>query len=369
MSLPSLFTSNPVDFSCSISPNDVVPMAAADEWLASSALQKAVRRGDLSTALSAALRYSQLRGGDIWRRLAVIAFEDIGGADLIALKAAAFASSAKCRVDLGGDLPAMFGAIARMVEAPKDRSPDHLICAAHSHPSFEEIRERVGSLSLGRRIAVAASVDLPIMDRAVAAWYSSGVEWGAERRVGRGDLPGLLTALADTGIPDSVLAPTAIAARRTREPITIMAPLLWQQIGRDAQNALVAEPLLSEACVHGIPLYALDKHTRLGRHAIKAFATQTPEIAAAISDLVPDFLAHRVAGLAAFYADAAQVSPRLVWNGANAIERLGLEADFNTVGVVANQINELISVFVAHLDELNAIRAENIRHLAEQSNG
>lgn len=368
MSQSSLFASNRPDFSCPIDPDTVVPMVAADTWVASSALHKAIRRGDLAAALSAALRYRQLRGSDIWRRLLVIAFEDIGGADVSALKAAAFAARAECRVEIGGDLPAMFGAIARMVDAPKDRSSDHLVCAAHGHPAFEPIRALIGSTSLPARIDVAANVDLPIVERAIAAWYASGVEWGSERRVGRGDLPDLLAALASTGIPDAVLASTAIAAKRSREPITIMAPLLWQHIARDTNAQVRKEEMPKGELALGIPLYALDMHTRAGRHAIQAFAMRTPEIAYALNQLVPDFRTHRVAGLGAFYADAAQIDPRLDWQEAGDIERLGLEADFQTVGVRPEDIDDLILLFRTHLAELNVIRTEMVNKFAEQSN-
>ena len=352
-----------VDFFCPIAPNDIAPMWAADSWIASSALHKAIRRGDLATALSAALRYRELRGSDIWRRLLVIAFEDVGGANAGALQAASCVARPECRIQLGGDLAALLGAVARMVESVKDRSADHLICAAHSHPLFEDLRASIGNRALEARIETAANIQLPIAERAIAAWFSSGVEWGSERRVGRGDLAMLLTAFAGTGIPDSVLAATAIAARRTQEPITIMAPLLWQAIGDDkhVKQQVIAVP--DDHPVKGIPLYALDNHTRLGRHAIKAFSTRNQEIAAALNALVPDFRAHRVAGLAAFYVDAALVSQCLVWGGATEIERVGLEADFVGVGVQPADIPDLLTLFRSHLNELNAIRAELIRGL------
>jgi len=34
--------------------------------------------------------------------------------------------------------------VRRLAEAPKDRSPDHLSCAAHDHPTLEEDRREGG---------------------------------------------------------------------------------------------------------------------------------------------------------------------------------------------------------------------------------
>jgi hypothetical protein len=55
---------------------------AVDPWVASSLLQKAIRRGDADLAERAAITLHRLRGRSIWRRFLVIAFEDIGVASV-----------------------------------------------------------------------------------------------------------------------------------------------------------------------------------------------------------------------------------------------------------------------------------------------
>ena len=51
---------------------------AADPWIVSSLLQKSIRRGEADIAQRAALTFFNLKGTAIWRRLMVIAFEDVG---------------------------------------------------------------------------------------------------------------------------------------------------------------------------------------------------------------------------------------------------------------------------------------------------
>ena len=63
--------------------------------------------------------------------------------------------------------------------------------------------------------------------RVIATWYASGVEWGRERRIGLGDLGGLMGAFRELGVPSDLVTATHIAATRTREPIVLMTPLLW----------------------------------------------------------------------------------------------------------------------------------------------
>lgn len=57
-------------------------LPAIDAWTASSLLQKAIRRGETEYAQAAAINFHKLRGNAIWRRLTLIAYEDIGIGDL-----------------------------------------------------------------------------------------------------------------------------------------------------------------------------------------------------------------------------------------------------------------------------------------------
>src|SRR4051794_17772367 len=76
----------------------------ASPWVAMSCLQKAIRRGRRELALKAAATLLQQSPGRLWRRLACIAFEDVGLGDLelVALATAAMAGK-RTRAPLGGE--------------------------------------------------------------------------------------------------------------------------------------------------------------------------------------------------------------------------------------------------------------------------
>ena len=98
-----------------------------DHWVASSVLHKAIRRGEEVTALRAALRYFELRGSDVWRRLLTIAFEDIGCGDIDAvIEIACMASARAQRRSFPNDRAAIQHAVCRLSQASKDRSSDYL---------------------------------------------------------------------------------------------------------------------------------------------------------------------------------------------------------------------------------------------------
>ena len=62
-------------------PTPPVPLAA-DRYVALSAMQKAIRRGDEDLALRAAMNLMVGGPHAIWRRFAMIGFEDVGVANI-----------------------------------------------------------------------------------------------------------------------------------------------------------------------------------------------------------------------------------------------------------------------------------------------
>ncbi|MGE5502249.1 MAG: hypothetical protein ACM3W4_10015, partial [Ignavibacteriales bacterium] len=108
--------------------------------------------------------------------------------------------------------------------------------------------------------------------------------------------------------------------------------------------------------VDGVPMWALDKHTRVGKQAIHRFARECASVRACLEEFVPEHRHREAACLAAFYADAAPVSRRLAWSGAGALEGLGTENDLLLAGVASEGIDPLLATVRANLDHLNEIR-------------
>lgn len=334
---------------------------SADPWQASSLLQKAIRRGEYDIALQAAYRFHALRGNVIWRRFLIIAVEDIGIASIDAITFAALACDAKWRGGSGKSLAVIASVVRCLTDAPKDRSTDYLICAARKHSAFEPLRCRVGSSSLDERITMAANLQLPLVLRGIAAWYSSGIEVRGEKRIGTGNLLGLLDGFAKAGVPRDVLEITSLACHRTREPMCIMLPVLWME-------AFMSTPLFTPymenkklpVCeyANGMPLYCFDKHTRIGKQAITHFSSQNAEVSDLFNHYIPDFRIRDAVAMAAFYVDAVPISRQLVWDGCEVLERLGTESDFEPCGAPLHAVSKFIKVVQKNLGHLNDLRRE-----------
>ncbi|MEC5292106.1 MULTISPECIES: hypothetical protein [unclassified Aurantimonas] len=330
-----------------------------DAWIASSTVHKAIRRGDAETAERAILTLIRHRGTGIFRRLMVIAYEDIGIAapDLL-VTLTQLCTDARLRRQYG-DTPTVARWIVRaMAAAPKERSSDYLICSAVHRPDWECHREAVGALSIRERIAVATDAEQPLALRATASWFASGVEAGTEKRIGGGDLTGLMTAYINAGLPEPMGLAIQAAARATREPIVLMLPPLLQELRRSGNEptsrSVTVPPTLF---VNGVPTYALDKHTRAGRQAIVTFARENQDVRSALERHVPEFRHRDAAYLAAFYTDAMPVANRFEWDQVDELETLGRVTDLLWAGIPVEGMVDILAAFQSNLDHLNEVRA------------
>lgn len=331
----------------------------ANSWVLSSLLQKSIRRNETFIAGRAALTYVALKGSAIWRRLMVIAFEDVGAGSTDALaKTVAAAIDPAWRKNVGGNTRVAVHVARMLAGAPKDRSADYLICGAKDHPSLEEARRTFGSSTIEQRRNAAANPQAPLTQRAMAAWYASGIEWDREKRVGNGNLPALLETFRHLGTPEDLVAATGIAAARTREPIVLMVPLVWLAANEEERSTIFECEVPPSPTVSDVPLYALDKHTRLGREAIGRFARENVAVRTCLERYVPERRRREAAYMAAFYADGAPVSRRLKWKQSEYLEAYGTENDLLLSGVKSGGVAPLLQIVRENLEHLNELRAD-----------
>jgi hypothetical protein len=341
-----------------IDSNSAVPSKpiATDPWIVSSLLQKSIRRGETEIARRAAFTFFHLKGAAVWRRLMVIAFEDIGigSIDALTMTVAAAGDSA-WRRNHGGDLRLAAYLAGLLADAPKDRSADYL-CDAKDHPMLADFWRAMENASLQSRLSHVQDQALGLPQRAVAALSALGI--GSRGDISRtGGLEALLTAFHELEVPEELVAATRIAATRTREPITAMVPLIWLA-ARQSENQVCdcAVPPLVKAA--DVPLYALDKHTRLGREAIWRFACENDSVRACLARFVPGGQRRSACYMAAFYVDAAPVARRLMWDQSEALETFGIERDLLHASVPAEGIQPLLKVMRANSAHLNELRAQ-----------
>ena len=115
-------------------------------WLAKSLLQKSIRRGLVMPAYRAAFTLLQSNPRQLWSRLCVIAFEDVGFGDIDSVAFAVAAADAKVRAQTAPDWQIAAALITRLCNAPKCRATDDLASVAAFHPSLEQQRAAFAEL-------------------------------------------------------------------------------------------------------------------------------------------------------------------------------------------------------------------------------
>jgi hypothetical protein len=317
---------------------------------ASSLLQKAIRRGEAGLAESAMVRLYRLRSLDVAARLLAIAFEDVGIGSVKAL----VKTVAVC-ADASASEGALCGIARLLAKAPKDRSASHLAAAAKSHPIFEDARRIVGESSYSECLDLIAEDDASLPVRAIAALRCSGLNWNGGRGE-RSDPIDWTLAFGRLGVPAELLLATRTAFIRAHKPAILMAPLLWLDVNRGFRPSVTECQMPEAAAVDGVPLYIFDGHTAIGRRAIQRFTRESQPVRDALRSVLSS-CTRDVAFTAVFYADGAPVARRLKWEGAAALEALGVEAEMLRVETPLVGVAPVLAAFRDNLGHLNMIRA------------
>jgi hypothetical protein len=337
--------------------NDLV----TDPWIANSLMHKAIRRGDILTAERSALSFHALRGSAIWRRLMIIGCEDVGVGSIAAVtETIDICTNIARRKSLGGNSEAIRNVMRLLCSAPKDRSTDHLVAAVDKHPSLEGARRKMASMSDDERLEISRDHELPLPVRAAAIVYASGL--GRDRKYLGGNLHALAASYHSLGAQQNVVEASILAGRRTNETIAVLIPLLeLSQV--DATHSIECVQLPDPAMAQGIPLYAFDKHTRIGRQAFELFARENSDIRKLLERFAAGRSGREAVGMAAFHAEAAIINPRLVWPQSRPIESIGVESDLFSAGIQRDGHQVIIQAIRDNLDHLNDLRA----HIYERS--
>jgi hypothetical protein len=331
-----------------------------DPYEASSLLQKGIRRGETDLAAQAARALSLQRGKAAWRRLLVVAFEDVGIGDTSLVRHVTELACAHLSKS-GGDIG--FGHLKTTTElmcaAAKNRGTDHLTCSAASLLLRRALRPDPASPTMGEVIEIAADPGRSLVDRAIPLVDTSGLgqtmfvgSLSARLKALGGFIPAEAADLIDASI-------SAFAVLRGTFVLTL--PLLIAAKAEDGLRPIISDgDCVEPEWIDGLPSYVFDKHTALGKRAISIFARENADLANELSQYVIPENHAAVARMAAFYVDGVPLARELRWSGSIALERKGLEADMAKAGCPPCGIDPIISCVGRNLDHLNDIRS-NLR--------
>lgn len=333
--------------------------AIRDPWLAKSALQKSIRWGLEEDALRAAFTLLQTYPDSLYRRLAIIALEDVGLGDLPLVHQAVWVAGKKVwRQANGGDWHIAANLVQRMAVALKSRDACDLIVAAHLHPQIEAQRAELPNLREEELLDIVRDLGKALPIRVLAACRLAETkrfpgETGncREERFKR-----LMTVYTRLGVCPSILQ--IAVAGRSRTPEAISLPLAWIEYKKSSWSRTVKEPLPRLVRIGGWPAATWDKHTRPGKLALVHFAQQCAPLKRFLEANIPPADHHKLVGLLVFRAEGSKLGYSLRFDGADDMLREGIEADLCSASLPMEAIPEALGIVEAHLDQLNDIRRD-----------
>jgi hypothetical protein len=337
---------------------------AQDHYRAMSVLQKAIRLQD--EVMGARACCAMINGGHssaLWRRLRVIAVEDVGlGDPEIASWVLWVAKHRKTLTEQGVDAkPLAIAAMRTLCAAPKSRD----MCDVASWiglPGVIDAKMRdVMRMPACSVLAVATAPGASFRTRvaAVRRFYPARFKelnpWPKFRREDR------LALYRELSLPTSVACMIEWDVEFGGDVLTATGPAVWALMSASRGLTVATDPLdpggqfPQVGRVYGS---AFDRHTHLGKRAIGILLNQS----AALSGF---FKKHTQANpmdcllRAVFYVEGSILRPKLSYEGSAALYWAILEDKFRSTGIPALEPVglELLGLTQAELPRLNEIRA------------
>lgn len=337
-------------------PPPLVPLHTTD-YIAASVMQKAIRRGEAAWALSAAATLLIENPDKLWRRLACIAAEDVGLADICAVGGmVGMISGKRMRAALGGEWPVASWLVQRLAQARKSRATDDLLMTAQLLPSLEGERARLAELSNQHlRLILLGTDSLHI--RVLALLYLAGTAGKpvAYLKPRRGEPTLAFDVLDELGTPFTVLELAREGYRVSREPLWLLMALLAAEqpaLGRERQ---IDDELPTEILAGPAPGWAIDSFTREGKFAISRLLNGVSPYTEWLQAQVPRSQQRTVTARALFHIEGGILRKRCL-SALNDVLRATNERD--CLGLSAELAGEAMRLLKDDLPTLNAIRAQ-----------
>jgi hypothetical protein len=326
------------------------PYPHADQYVLASLIQKAVRRGSMDIARRAGRQLLAVDPGRLWRRLRVIAVEDIGLGDPAAMiDMVAITSSATLRRRLGSNTAALDNALCIACLAAKERSVDHLHSLAQREPLPDANQDRLRRASDHALVAVLLSSHHDMAERARAAALLAERTDTLTIRQRLERLHPTFQSFRDLGASGDLIAAVQVCTGREGALLPLYLLLAWAlHLNGGAASTITQHEPPPAASIDGLPAFGLDPHhTRIGRRAVQLWYR---------SYLKPPPWTPRQIGMALWNVEAAACDQTLDWPTGLELRRRAYRADLLACDVPEHRHPDLYCWVMTEQDALTSAR-------------
>ncbi len=325
-----------------------------DRWLVSSAMQKAIRRGEIERALNAASALWQQDRQSFWRRLHIICLEDVGIGNLDAvIKTLSAVSSFQWRRKIGDERAGLH--LTRLLAASdKNRMSEELFTQAERMPGYRGLRENLAKAEDSLLMDYAGHENSPLIERAIALWLLAGTKkYPSDRMPARTGFPEKAAeVIYSLKAPPELIEACISVMGRTSWPLSIFLPLIWQEKQKLPRPLYVFyNPIAVMPDVEGIPLYAADMFTRVGQSSIRQLKKTVQEL--------KQFSPKQI-GLALFYTEGCKLNKVLTCEFMESFRQGSETADIEGAGLDLPSYMGLRDALIENMDTFNRIRRREL---------
>lgn len=333
-----------------------------DPWIAVSALQKSIRRGDTDNAMTAASFLIDRQPDRFWRRLCVIAIEDIGVGDLATVGEVMLASGRRKWREEIGHWNVAAELVQRLCSTRKCRDTEHVLVVADHDPAFGRQRSEFLDRSARHLCGILSDANRSLPERALAAWLIAGTERYPSPVISAraGSFSTLLDCYRHMGVPEDVLEIAKLGSTRMREPHPVVLPLIWSAAAASPSITVEETAFDPPPLIRGWPAWSLDQHTRSGKKAIAMFASRCLPLRVMVDrHLSPEQIAEFF-GTLIFRAEGSLVDRRLVYSGSQALLRAATLAHLHYPSLPPTLVLDALEAIGGHLDLLHQCRLDAV---------
>lgn len=326
-------------------------LSGVDRYVLTSNLHKAVRFGLVAQAAATAAALFRCDPTYFYRRLPVIALEDVGLGNLSAcLEVLVWCRNLPLRRKFQGmGLAAYLG--ARLAATTKCRSACDLLCLTETQQGLNALDQQMAALSVSDAIDAVSDATAPKRLRAISLLRLDRlpIRNGDQRAVA-------LSAICQALTLPPLVTRTLVSGKAT-DSMASFLPLIFELMG--TRQLLVEEVSLREyaAPLDGaIVCAAADKHTRIGRRAIKEWINATPDLMVYFAKSGFAAQAERIIGIALFHVESSLLNRRLTNDCLELLREEYERSDMNALGIGSEGARELYRLMRLNHAGLNDIR-------------
>lgn len=271
-----------MDFAVGYEPITITPMKdASNKWLARSGLQKAIRQGDVDTAVKCAGWLASVDYEYLWRSLAIVAIEDVGFGypDFISYTTIACQNKKKVRY-ADWSLQLLSGLITKACNSLKSRACCELasiVTTQHGSLFFDYSKMTTDEL-----VDIACNND-PLESFAALSVLRKVVPGYVKPKRPK-DVEGVqkvLESVFETDMPFKLKRAAMLAFESPQDDMSMSAIPIFKEcneIVEDEMSISFRDLKIDRCRIKGIDASSYDMHTSQGKIALKAFYTSLSKV-------------------------------------------------------------------------------------------